>query len=69
MIPAGNVGADTLMILLLYFLPFIDRSPGLRPYQRPMAIAFMFIVVFSVLVLALLAASRVYSYSFINSPR
>lgn len=69
MIPAGNVGAVTLMIVLLYFLPFIDRSPGLRPYQRPMAIAFMFIVVFSLLVLALLAASRVYNYGFINSPR
>ncbi len=69
MIPAGNVGAVTVMIVLLYFLPFIDRSPGLKPFQRPMAIAFMFIVVFTILVLALLAASRVYNYGFINSPR
>lgn len=69
MIPAGNVGVDTLMVILLYLLPFIDRSPGLRPFQRPMAIAFMLIVVFSLLVLAMLAASRVYNYGFINSPR
>ncbi len=69
MIPAGPVGAVTVVIVLLYLVPFIDRSPGLRPFQRPMAVAFMFIVVFTILVLALLAASRVYNYDFINSPR
>ena len=68
MIPAGNVGADTLIILLLYLLPWIDRSPGLKPFQRPMGVAFMFIIIFSLLVLALMGASRVYNFVYINNP-
>lgn len=68
MIPAGAVGAVTIVIILLYLLPWIDHSPGLRPQDRPVSIAFMFIIIFSLMVLALLAASRVFNYDYINRP-
>ena len=69
MIPIAAVGVPTLMVVILYLLPWIDRSRGLKPQDRPMSLAFIFVIVFSILVLAMLAASRVYNYDFINSPR
>lgn len=68
MIPFGAVGVPTVMILTFFLLPWLDRSPGLRPHQRPVAVGFMFVILFSLLVLALMGASRVFNYDFINTP-
>lgn len=69
MIPVGAVVVETVVLFALLLLPWIDRSPGLKPSHRPVAIAVIIVVVGSMFVLALLAASRVYNYEFINNPR
>ncbi len=67
--PLGAVIAPTIVLLILLFLPWLDRSRGVQPAQRPAMIAFMFVIVASIFVLGMLAASRVYNYDFINNPR
>lgn len=56
-----------VVILLLLLLPWLDRNPDIRPSLRPQALAFYVVLVGAVVLLAVLAASRVYNYGFINT--
>ena len=69
LIPIGATVAPGVVFALLLLLPWLDRNPAIRPDRRPRSIAFMFVIVAAIFVLGLLAASRVYNYDFINSPR
>lgn len=63
--PLAVVVAPTIIVALLILLPWIDRSPRIAPWDRPAAIAFMFVLVATIFVLGMLAASRVFNYEFI----
>ena len=44
LVPLATIGVPTLGLILLFLLPFFDRSPERRPERRPIAVA-TFIVV------------------------
>lgn len=67
--PIGATVAPGVVLVLLLLLPWLDKSPAIRPDRRPNTIAFLFVIVAAIFVLGLLAASRVYNYDFINNPR
>jgi quinol-cytochrome oxidoreductase complex cytochrome b subunit len=69
LIPIVVVVIPTIIILVLFLFPWIDRNRALKPTKRPMAIAFISVIAITVLGMALLAASRVFNYDFINIPR
>jgi quinol-cytochrome oxidoreductase complex cytochrome b subunit len=64
-IAIGVVVAPTIVLVLLVLLPWLDRNPRIAPWDRPVAITFMFILVAAVFILGMLAASRVFNYEFI----
>ncbi|HEX2988326.1 MAG TPA: cytochrome bc complex cytochrome b subunit [Chloroflexota bacterium] len=68
MIPFGVIAAPAIIVTIFYLLPWLDRNPGLKPYHRPVAVTFMVVIIMSILVLAMLGASRVYNYDFVNTP-
>jgi mono/diheme cytochrome c family protein len=55
--PIGTAGIPFLVILLLLFLPFIDRSPERNPGRRPVAMVGFAIFVFWVITLAIIGYS------------
>ncbi|MHB1134021.1 MAG: cytochrome b [Chloroflexota bacterium] len=65
LIPIGVVVAPTVVGVLLLLLPWLDRTPAVAPWERPTAVASIFVVVAAIFILGLLAASRVYNYEFI----
>ncbi len=68
LIPFAVIGVPTVMVVVFYLLPWLDRNPALKPQSRPLAVMFMAVVILSILVLALLGASRVFNYDFVGSP-
>lgn len=66
LIPVGAVIAPTVVILILLFMPWLDRRPVFHPLRRLASVGFMSITVAAVLFFALLAASRVFNYGFVN---
>jgi len=67
LISVGAVVAPTVVIVLLLLYPWIDRDPALRPSKRISSLGFYYTLVFGILVLAALGASRVYNFGFINA--
>ncbi|MCL5025939.1 MAG: cytochrome b N-terminal domain-containing protein [Chloroflexi bacterium] len=67
LVPIAATIAPGIVITLLFLLPWLERSPDIKPSLRPQAVAFYAVIVGAILVLSLLAASRVYNYDFINS--
>ncbi|MHB1417587.1 MAG: hypothetical protein ACYC1C_20255, partial [Chloroflexota bacterium] len=57
----------TIVGAVLVLLPWFDRNPAFAPWERPVAIAFMFLLVAAIFILGLLAASRVFNYEFVVS--
>jgi len=55
--PIGTTGIPLLVVLLLLFLPFIDRSPERNPGRRPVAMVGFAIFVFWVITLAIIGYS------------
>jgi ubiquinol-cytochrome c reductase cytochrome b subunit len=51
--PVGTVGIPLFVILLLLFLPFIDRSPERNPARRPVAMAGYLVFISWVIVLSI----------------
>ncbi len=51
--PIGTTGIPLLVVLLLLFLPFIDRSPERNPARRPVAMVGFAIFVFWVITMAI----------------
>ena len=67
LIPVGVVVVPTVVGAVLVLLPWFDRNPAFAPWERPVAIAFMFLLVAAIFILGLLAASRVFNYEFVVS--
>ena len=69
LVPIGATVIPGIFYLILVLLPWIDGSADIKPSHRPASIFFMFVVIGAIFVLGILAASRVYNYEFINTPR
>jgi mono/diheme cytochrome c family protein len=48
---AATIGVPTLGMVLLFLLPFYDRSPERRPWRRPIAMATLLFVIVSMAIL------------------
>jgi menaquinol-cytochrome c reductase cytochrome b/c subunit len=55
--PLATIGVPTICIILLFLLPFIDRSPERRPERRPLATALGIFVIIAMGYLTYLGAS------------
>src|SRR6266571_1864009 len=44
LVPLATIGVPTLGLILLFLLPFFDRSPERRPERRPIAVATFLVV-------------------------
>jgi menaquinol-cytochrome c reductase cytochrome b/c subunit len=55
--PLATIGVPTICIILLFLLPFIDRSPERRPERRPVATAVGIFVIVAMGYLTYLGAS------------
>jgi quinol-cytochrome oxidoreductase complex cytochrome b subunit len=58
----GAVVVPTIFVLLLFALPWLDRSPYYSPLKRPFATIIGLLVVITVVVNMLLAVSRVINF-------
>jgi menaquinol-cytochrome c reductase cytochrome b/c subunit len=58
----GAVVVPTIFVLLLFALPWLDRSPYHSPLKRPFATIIGFLVVITIVVNMLLAVSRVINF-------
>src|SRR5687767_15225040 len=45
--PLATIGIPTICMILLFLLPFIDRSPERRPERRPIAMAAGILTIFA----------------------
>src|SRR5687767_9023033 len=55
--PLATIGIPTICMILLFLLPFIDRSPERRPERRPIAMAAGILTIFAMGYLTYLGAS------------
>jgi menaquinol-cytochrome c reductase cytochrome b/c subunit len=55
--PLATIGIPTICMILLFALPFIDRSPERRPERRPLATAAGILTIFAMGFLTYLGAS------------
>ncbi len=66
------VSASAIVPLLvmgtLFLWPWLEAGPQVHPAKRVRPLVFMFAIIFSILAFALLGASRVYNFQFINQP-
>jgi quinol---cytochrome c reductase cytochrome c subunit, bacillus type len=58
----GAVVVPTIFVLLLFALPWLDRSPYHSPLKRPFATIIGFLVVITIVVNMLLAVSRIINF-------
>src|ERR671919_52707 len=58
----GAVVVPTIFVLLLFALPWLDRSPYYSPLKRPFATIIGLLVVITIVVNMLLAVSRVINF-------
>ena len=58
----GAVVVPTIFVLLLFALPWLDRSPYYSPLKRPFATIIGLLVVITVVVNMLLAVSRIINF-------
>src|SRR5689334_12948862 len=47
LVPVATIGVPTILMVLLFALPFIDRGPERRPERRPIAMVTAVLVIFS----------------------
>ena len=45
LVPLATIGVPTICMILLFIVPFIDRSPERRPERRPVAMVTTFFVI------------------------
>jgi len=57
LVPLATIGVPTICMILLFTLPFIDRSPERRPERRPVATTFGIFVIAAMAYLTYLGAS------------
>ena len=57
LVPLATIGVPTICMILLFTLPFIDRSPERRPERRPIATTFGIFVIAAMAYLTYLGAS------------
>src|SRR5437764_1838130 len=55
--PVATIGVPTILMALLFTLPFIDRGPERRPERRPIATTTAILVIFAMAYLTYLGAS------------
>ena len=55
--PLATIGIPTICMILLFLLPFIDRSPERRPERRPIAMAAGILTIFAMGYLTYLGAA------------
>ena len=67
LIPGGAVVLPTVFIGILYLFPWIERDRHYDPMHRLPSILFILVSAAAVLILAMLAASRVYNFEFVNA--
>jgi ubiquinol-cytochrome c reductase cytochrome b subunit/menaquinol-cytochrome c reductase cytochrome b/c subunit len=51
LVPLATIGVPTLGLIILFLLPFFDRSPERRPERRPIAVATFVVVAIAMAVL------------------
>ena len=51
LVPLATIGVPTLGLIILFLLPFFDRSPERRPERRPIAVATFVVVAVAMAVL------------------
>jgi ubiquinol-cytochrome c reductase cytochrome b subunit/menaquinol-cytochrome c reductase cytochrome b/c subunit len=51
LVPLATIGVPTLGLIILFMLPFFDRSPERRPERRPIAVATFLVVAAAMAVL------------------
>jgi ubiquinol-cytochrome c reductase cytochrome b subunit/menaquinol-cytochrome c reductase cytochrome b/c subunit len=51
LVPLATIGVPTIGLILLFLLPFFDRSPERRPERRPIAVATFIVVAVAMAVL------------------
>src|ERR671935_2522808 len=57
LVPVATIGVPTICMILMFTLPFIDRSPERRPEKRPIATAFGIFVIAAMAYLTYLGAA------------
>ena len=62
LISFGAVGLPTIFIVLLFVLPWLDRSPHYSPVKRPFATIIGLLVIVTVLLNMMLAVSRIINF-------
>src|SRR4029079_3791470 len=55
--PLATIGVPTICMILMFLLPFVDRSPERRPERRPVATTFGIFVIVAMAYLTYLGAS------------
>lgn len=57
LVPLATIGVPTILMALMFTLPFLDRGPERRPERRPIAMAFGIFVIAAMAYLTYLGAS------------
>src|SRR6185437_5536476 len=57
LVPLATIGVPTIVMILLFLLPFVDRGPERRPERRPVATTFGIFVIAAMAYLTYLGAN------------